>query len=202
MPTHEVRFKVDLNEEDEARIAAALRVGAADLTATLEQLAAAALDEWLDHALARRIPARVKDGRELRLLHYTLRVNGGQLPSPDQIAGLFHLTSAEARTLYRNTRTRYAFELTQGLVDALSVALSAGKWVEGSDAPGYVQIQLDDALVEYAEQQLVARTDKPPERIAKDDRYGMYRVPLSSLRVLCDATGLDFDTVINTAQTN
>ena len=80
---HDIRTSVELGEEDVGRLLAALRVDTVHLDDVLGQLAKAALEEWLDQILARRLPPRINDVRQVRLLHYALTVNKGQLPRPE-----------------------------------------------------------------------------------------------------------------------
>ena len=202
MPSYELSISVELRADEEERLKKALRIqGSQSSLEALERLAHAATEEWLDKILARRLPPRIKDAREVRLLHYALHVDGGRLPRPEQIGDLFHLTATESKTLHRNTRTRYAFELEQGVLSALGDALEAGTWVEGSGgAKGYVRIHMDQALFEFAELQLSSGRDDPVPRISKDENYDDYRVALTSLRVLCRACDKNYEDVFRASQ--
>ena len=194
-------MSLDLQDHEKERLTAALRVADGALAKALESLALAAAEEWLDQILARRLPPRIKDAREIRLLHYALHVAGGQLPRPEQIGDLFHLTAPESRTLHRNTRTRYAFELDHGVLNALGEALESGTWVEASSgSTGYMRVHLDEALFEYAELRLSWRTDSPAPRITKDVNYDDYRVPLESVDVLCRLCGKVYDVILAAAR--
>lgn len=199
MVEFDVTIKVVASEEELSRLRAALRPEGDDLSTVLPGLAMEAMDEWLDQILARQIPARVKDARELRLLHYAQRVNGGRLPSPDQIAALFHLTPPEARTLHRNTRTRYSFELEGGMTAALKAALTVATWVGD---PGYVRMTMDEALYEHADLLLRWSGKASTPRISNDAGYGDYRVPLNALVVLCEKLDVDYDEALAQAEKN
>ena len=199
--TYKLSISIDLQEDEEERLRSALRISDGSLPEKLEHLAMAATQEWLDQILARRLPPRIKDVREVRLLHYAVHVEGGRLPRPEQIGDLFHLTAPESRTLHRNTRTRYAFELEQGVRFALGEALESGTWVEaGSGTEAYVRVHMDQALFEYAELRLSWGTDAPAQRITKDANYDDYRVPLDSLGVLCKVCGKDYGDVKGAAK--
>lgn len=195
MGSFQLMISVELRDDEVSRIRAAMRTQD-DVSEPLGRLALAATEEWLDQILARRLPARIKDVRELRLLHYALHVEGGRLPRPEQISDLFHVTAPESRTLHRNTRTRYAFELEQGVLGALSDALASGTWVAATaGSKGYVRVHMDQALIEFAEWCVSRNSDGPAPRITKDDNYDEYRVPLKSLEVLCGVCGRDYEEV-------
>lgn len=197
----ELAVTVDLESLEQERLKRALRADSGSLQQALARLAGAATNEVLDQVLARRLPARMKDVRELRLLHYSLSVNYGRLPSTDQIADLFHLTTTEASTLHRNTRTRYSFELVEGLNIALRQSLLGAFWVPDSkDIGGYLQINLDHSVFEHAEHLLRWGGSESVPRISADTNYGDYRVPLSAMRRLCQALSLDRDAVLSAAK--
>jgi hypothetical protein len=201
MGTHTLTVELQLTEAEESRLRDALRVEeGVDLAGQLGKLARASLQEWVDQILALRLPPRIKDARELRLLLYALHANDKRLPRPEQIADLFHLTPAEARTLYRNTSTRYSFEFAETIVEALGVALETGTWAESTDLGGYVRVHMDDTLFGFVELQLSSGTDESVRRLSKDVNYHDYRVPLSSLAVLCKKAKKDYELVIAAAK--
>ena len=88
MVAYTVEVEIELSGSDEKRVLEALRTEQHELQDHLKCLANAATAEWLDQLLARRLPQRIKDAREVRLLHFALSVNHGQLPRPEQISDL------------------------------------------------------------------------------------------------------------------
>jgi hypothetical protein len=115
------------------------------LASEVEKYAEAAIMEYLDQFLGRALPTRFKDLQMLRLLRMSTYANGGRLLEPDRVADLFQITHAEAKTLVRNTGSRYRFELEGTLRE---VAWEAIGTTGSKDADTYRIVIRDAALLE------------------------------------------------------
>lgn len=178
-----------LNTEDRRRLAESFGVDDAQLDDHLAGAARAALQEYLDLFLGRRNPPRISDARELRLLLLVLNVFSAGMPPTNVVADLFQLTATQARTLMRNARTRYRFELQDRLREAIAAVLHAGD--EGQHGSLVVEIR-DDALLEYAKE-LVKRGKGNPPQIEDGDQTHKYVLRPATRRVLQDAAGVGPD---------
>jgi hypothetical protein len=145
-----IRRVVDELDADELARARSVLLLAEDankatIASALESYAEAALAEYLDQFLGRALPSRYKDLQMLRLLRISLHANEGRLLPPDRVSELFQLTHAEAKTLVRNTATRYRFELEGKLRQVAWETLSTGR----READGYKIEVRDAALLEF-----------------------------------------------------
>jgi len=144
-----VRVVESLSEEEIKRARNALGLASdADRTAivsALDKFAEAAIVEYLDQFLGRALPTRFKDLQMLRLLRISIHANDGRLLEPNRVADLFQMTHAEAKTLVRNTGSRYRFELEGTLRE---VAWEAIGTTGSKDGDSYKIVIRDAALLE------------------------------------------------------
>ena len=185
MPAPElIRRVVDELSADElarARSVLGLRDDAdkATIAGALETYAEAALVEYLDQFLGRALPSRYKDLQMLRLLRISLHANEGRLLPPDRVAELFQLTHTEAKTLVRNTATRYRFELDGKLRQVAWETLSKGR----RDADGYTIEVRDAALLDFLHD-LVRRGPGYPKGIQSTAEMHVFELDVQTMTAL------------------
>jgi hypothetical protein len=190
MPVELIRRVVDRLTEDELRRArSALKLAEeADrgaIAEALERYSEAALVEYLDQFLGRALPTRYKDLQMLRLLRISLHANEGQLLAPDRVAELFQITHAEAKTLVRNTATRYRFELEGKLIQvAWDTLVATGQ----EEADGYKVEIRDAALLEFLHD-LVRRGPGYPRGIQPSQEMHVFSLDLQTMEALLPGLG-------------
>lgn len=91
-----------LDDPQAAELARNLGIGPARLTGALEKLAKIALAEILDMATARENYSPSSDTLQKRLEYFVLIYYGDRLPTETEIARLFQVTPAKAKTLLTN----------------------------------------------------------------------------------------------------
>ena len=132
-----LHFVTGMTGEDRRRLCQVLGLAPdgenAAIAAALEPFATAALAEYVDQFIGRQIPTRMRDFDQLRLLYMARFAFGGQLPNPDRVADLFQRNASEAKTLLRNTATRYRYELAASMNDAVWRALTTRSKESGDD---------------------------------------------------------------------
>jgi hypothetical protein len=146
-------------------------------------VAQAALTEYALAFSGSRVPAGVRDLRELRLRLLAENLPGG-LPSERQVAHLFHLTSTQARNLIAGARARYPRELTVALSDAARAAVKGA-----SKAGDTIRITAHPSLAAYLRDLLQDSTSPPPVR--RPDSTLRYDVDRATMRELCALLDLD-----------
>ena len=194
------RVAASLSEDERARARNVLGLDEeADdgaIAKVLEPYAEAALVEYLDQFLGRSLPTRFKDLQMLRLLRIALHANEGRIPAPDRVADLFQLTHAEAKTLVRNTATRYRFDLEEKLRQAVWETLTSTGRQEGD---GY-KIEVRDAALLEALHDLVRRGPGYPKGIQATPEmhvFGLDRQTMSALLAGVGRTIEELDTALS-----
>jgi hypothetical protein len=151
----------------------------------LESYAEAALAEYLDQFLGRALPSRYKDLQMLRLLRISMHANKGRLLDPDRVADLFQLTHTEAKTLVRNTATRYRFEL-EGKLRQVAWESLIGRGRREADA--YKIEVRDAALLEFL-QDLVRRGPGFPKGIQATGEMHVFGLDAQTMTALLAGLG-------------
>ena len=185
-----------LDDQDRARLAASAAPSPAsplndmELEAWLQGVARAACIEYLDLFLGRRVHTRIRDLQQARLFYLLAHAFPNADASVDTIARLFQLTSREARTLARNTRTVYRFPMAELLSVRVSALLSQAKY-NGENREFTVDIR-DEALVEYL-QELIRQAPGHPDQLEAGLEMHVYRLSVSTIRAICRVSGIDSD---------
>jgi hypothetical protein len=183
----------DLDAEDRERLCQTLNlpppVTDNALAEALVPFAQAALAEYIDQMTGRQLPGRMRDFEQLRLLYMARWVFGGQLPDPDRVGGLFQKSSNEAKTLVRNTSTRYRHDLSKAMNDAAWNVLVTRSQGAGEDIWN-VEVR-DLALVEHM-QEAVRRGPGNPLGIQKSkDEMHVYSIDKATMTALLASIGRD-----------
>lgn len=157
----------------------------AEVAHALESYGEAALVEYLDQFLGRALPSRYKDLQMLRLLRISQHANDGRLLEPDRVAALFQLTQTEAKTLVRNTATRYRFELEEKLRQvAWETLTSRGR----READGYKIEVRDAALLDFLHD-LVRRGPGYPKGILTSAEMHVFSLDSQTMTALLAGLG-------------
>ena len=178
-----------LTDDELRRARAVLSLGddaaASEIVTALEPYAEAALVEYLDQFLGRALPSRYKDLQMLRLLRISLCANEGRIPAPDRVADLFQLTHTEAKTLVRNTATRYRFELEGKLRQvAWDTLCSTG---QRTDTDYKIEVR-DAALLELLHD-LVRRGPGYPKGIQSSSEMHVFMLDRQTMAALLAGLG-------------
>jgi hypothetical protein len=160
----EIILTLDLSNEELAQLAAILRCEPAEVPTQLEHLGGAALTEYLELVLGRRVFTRGSDMREYRLFLLIQRLYGGQrLPTEDEVSALFQTTSTQSRSLLRAVGSKYQYELSEITQAALRAAVDLISQADGAAAGA------DWHLEGTASRYVV----KPSTRLALRDAFGL-----------------------------
>jgi hypothetical protein len=143
-------------------------------------MTAAAFAEYMLYATGERVPAGVRDLRELRLRLLAENLPAG-LPTENQVAQLFHLTAAQARNLIAGTRARYPSQLAKSLDEAARDAL---RQATKGDNDHTIRITASASVAAYL-REVVANASSAQAPAKRTDASNRYDVTRSAAEVLC-----------------
>lgn len=145
------------------------------LRGALNGIALAAFQEYAEMLLGKQIPSRSQDVKEHRLYLLMKHYFGEAIPAEPQIASFFQLTETQSRSLLRNTRTKYRFNLDTALKATIRSLLATATQTE-SDGPYRIVITSENLLEEL---RLVVAVEAPElDQISKvRGSAGVYEVP-------------------------
>lgn len=185
----QIKFDMEIARSDEAPLAAALGCSVANLGTELQGHAQAALREYIDCYLGRRVFTRGSDILEYRLALLTLHAFEGSLPDEVQIANLFQKTPSASRTLIRNSLSKYRYQLEAAIQDSAKVVLEKVKWAVRDVEGVYHAYPVSQNMIEILNRQLVAidPTLKPIALVPNS--AATYEIDLVAYENLCKSFG-------------
>jgi hypothetical protein len=111
----DIATTIDLNDDQQARLARILRCEPQELPEKLKPYAAAAVEEYVRMFLGERVFTRGSDIREYRLLLLMKHVLDGAVPDDDYVSALFQTNSGQSRGLIRAVLSKYQYEVETGV---------------------------------------------------------------------------------------
>jgi hypothetical protein len=153
-----------------------------ELSDKLERIANAAMNEYLDMILGNHLPTRADEMREQRVYYLLKHFFIDRFPTESEICQLFQTTESGSRTILRNVRAKYKFEVQEHIRNSVELALSTAE--ENSEKNHYVvTIKSENVLEEM--KQLVSRKAPQYGQIAKKrNSAGLYIIPSDTYNVL------------------
>jgi hypothetical protein len=159
----EVIATLDLGPEDREELARILRCDEDELGQHLADYACAALTEYTQMFLGKRVFRRGTDHSEYRLLLLIQGPFGGRVPDEQEVSRLFQTTATESRALIRSVISKYQY-LLRDAIDASLRALVETAAQDHDGGPFTVMIRSQNMVDEL--NRLLAEIDGslPPVR--------------------------------------
>lgn len=194
-PSFVADFVRGLPDEDKERLrqVLGLRPESDDalLADALVPFAKAALAEYVDQFTGRQLPSRMRDLLQLRLLYIARYAFSGKLPNPDKVGELFQQNSTEARTLVRNTATRYRYELAKDMNDAVWAVLVTKAKPAGRENWN-VEVR-DLALLEHMHEAVRRGPGNPIGIQRSRDEMHVYSIDKGTMKALLASVGKSYE---------
>ncbi len=158
-----------------------------ELTEAISRIAMASISEYLEMMLGKQLPTRANEIRERKIFHLMKYYFIGRIPNESEISALFQLTESSSRTLLRDVRTKYKYELEDALLNSIKTLLATAQ----KNGSSYrIVIQSDNLLEEL--KQMVSVKAPYLDQIAKvKNSAGVYSIPEDTFEVLCNAYGVN-----------
>jgi hypothetical protein len=156
----------------------------AELELRLSTIGKAALSEYNRMILGQRVFTRGKDILEHRLLNLIKFHFNGQIPSELQISALFQITATESRGLIRSITSKYQYELTTIINQALTALLRDQAMINAAD--NNVKMPLNNLFFKDELNKVLSTINSKLPMVEKDPKTnGMYTIQPSSYSQLC-----------------
>src|SRR5690625_4148375 len=108
----QINLTSSINKEEKDTLMSVLNCSnEEELNRKMEKVSRAAIFEYLEMILGKQLPTRAQEIRERRLFHLLKHFFIGRIPSESEISTLFQLTESGSRSLLRNVRTKYRYDL-------------------------------------------------------------------------------------------
>lgn len=180
-----VNFTIELSAEDATLYKRILGCATnAELEQRLATIGKASLSEYNGMVLGQRVFTRGKDILEYRLLNLIKHHFNGQIPSELQISALFQITATESRGLIRSITSKYQYELTTIVNQALSTLLRDQAMINAAD--NNVKLPLNNLFFKDELNKVLGTINNKLPMVEKDPKTnGMFTIPSSSYTSLC-----------------
>lgn len=158
-----------------------------ELGVALLGITKAALSEYLEMLLGKQLPTRANEIRERRLFHLLKHFFTGRIPNESEISAMFQLTDTGSRSLLRNARTKFRYEVETELHNTVRTTLRTARR-RGEEYR--VVIQSENILEEL--RQIVSIKAPTYDQITKvKNSAGVYSIPDDTFVLLCECYGVD-----------
>jgi len=143
----ELNIPVDFFTIEEARkLQVLLRTQSEeDFSVAVGKIALAALTEYKEMLLGKGLPTRADEIKQHRLLHLVKHFYLGIIPTETEVSAMFQLTESESKSLIRNVKTRFRYQLESEIFNTSRATLTSAERVEDLHR---VVIQSDNVLEE------------------------------------------------------
>jgi hypothetical protein len=178
---------INLDASDKTRLADALGCTEADLPARLKGHAQAALHEYVELYLGRRVFSRGSDILEHRLALLVQHAFGNLVPDEGSVARLFQSTLSQARSLTRSALSKYRFQLETAARASAKDLLEHARWSRDSSV---YRVTINTANLVDLLNQALAREDGNQKPLSRNpESQTTYEIAEGSYGPLCRAFG-------------
>ncbi|MEA1883432.1 MAG: hypothetical protein U9N62_02800 [Thermotogota bacterium] len=162
-----------------------------DMIDKLKGISHAAIKEYLDMLLGKNLPTRANEVQERRLFHLLNYYFKDRIPSESEIASIFQITINSSKTLLRNVRTKFRYQLVDKINNSIKVIL---KQSSKKNDRFVTEIQNENLLEEI--RQVVSKIAPNLEQIKKVQNSAcLFSISEDTLDVLCDHYDLSLDEI-------
>lgn len=152
-----------------------------ELSDTLKGICLASMSEYLEMLLGKQVPTRANEIMERRLFHLLKHHFSGRIPSESEISSVFQLTESQSRSLLRNVRTRFKFDLEEEMSSTIRGILRTA-----SEHEGYYRVVIQsDNILEELKLTVSLRGPKLNQITKMKNSAGVHNIPEDTFALLC-----------------
>ncbi len=158
-----------------------------ELSHCLSRIGRSAMEEYLEMILGRQLPTRANEIYERRLFHLLKKYYIGRIPNEAEIAGLFQIKLSSSKTLLRNVKTKFKFDLEEEINNTIKDTLLNANHI---GSVFRIVVQCENILEEL--QQTVSINAPQLDQITKmKGSAGVYTIPEDTFDLLADYYGVN-----------
>lgn len=183
-----VNVTLSLTAAENKQLAGILGCATDDLPSRLEAYLSAASEEYVRMFLGQRVFTRGSDIREYRLLLLMKHAFPRSIPDQRTISSLFQTTGPQSRSLTSAVLSKYQYELTDSVREALKQILRSISPAEDGD--GYHVVIDNEHIIEVLNRELQAEDGTLPSVRRVAGTVSTYALAESAKRSLATRLGL------------
>ncbi len=199
----EIKFKTDdfLKEEHIKKLKKTLKemdgdpLSEQELRKKLVMVSKAALNEYMDMILGINLPTKANEFRERKLFHLMHFYFKKRFPQESEILSMFQLTESGSRTLLRNVRAKFKYELEEVINNSVKKILEKPK----KSGDNYRFIIRSENILEEIKQVVSVEAPELDQIQKVKNSAGVYTIPPDTYSKLCDHYSLSFTSLTEQA---
>jgi hypothetical protein len=177
----EVEIKLDQNESKQ--LAGIIGVKAGELNKGFQAFARAAVQEYAQMFLGKKVFTRGSDMREFRLFLLIRDAFGNKIPDEQKVCDLFQCSTTQARSLIRAVMSKYQYDLHE----ATNASLKETVQRVAVDNAGALTVTINsENLVDALNRDLASIDGSLPQVAKKKNTVSTYELQNSSYKKLCE----------------
>ena len=183
----DIQVQIEVADQDIADLQVALGCTPQDFQDSIRRHVRAAINEYLESYVGRRVFSRGSDILEHRLALLIEHAFGNHIPKDAEVARLFQMPLTRSRSLLKSTLSKYRYQLQPAIATSARQMLEAAVWWPN---PQEYRVDVQIAsLVDLLNQRLAALdgVQKPITPIRES--VATYSIAPGSYDLLCNAFG-------------
>lgn len=185
----DITATIDLEEQEEARLARIVECERDELPAVLAPYATAALAEYIRMFLGERVYTRGSDIREYRLLLLIKHVLDGAVPDDSYVSALFQTSAGQSRGLIRAVLSKFQYEVEAGVQGTVKDVVDRARREGDSDV--WTVIIRSGNVVDALNRQIEVLSGALPLVTRTPGTGARYEVKRSTYLRLCEALDVE-----------
>jgi len=178
-----VEVQIKLDQSDSKQLAGIIGVKANQLDKAFEAFARAAVQEYAEMFLGKKVFTRGSDIREFRLFLLIRSAFGNKIPDEQKVCDLFQCSTTQARSLIRAVMSKYQYDLSEAIDDTLTATVEK---ISRDDEDKLSVVINSENLVDALNVTLASIDGSLPQVSKKKDTVSTYDVKESSYQKLCE----------------
>jgi hypothetical protein len=183
-----VDVEIKLDQKESKQLAGIIGVKANELDKGFQAFARAAVQEYAEMFLGKKVFTRGSDMREFRSFLLIRKAFRNKIPDEQTVCDLFQCSTTQARSLIRAVMSKYQYDLQEATEATLKETV---RRVALDNAGGLSVIINSENLVDALNRDLASIDGSLPQVTKKKNTVSTYELQNSSYQRLCKRYGIE-----------
>jgi len=182
-----IKVEIPLEQNESTQLAGIINVDSNQLDKGFEPFARAAIQEYAQMFLGKKVFTRGTDMREFRLFLLIREAFNNKIPDEQKVCDLFQCSTTQARSLIRAVMSKYQYDLHDAIRATLKDTVQKVELGEGGTLTVIIN---SENLVDALNRNLASIDGSLPQVARKKNTVSTYELKNSSYLKLCEQYGI------------
>lgn len=182
-----IQVEIQLEQNESKQLAGIINIKPNQLDKGFESFARAAIQEYAQMFLGKKVFTRGSDMREFRLFLLIREAFGNKIPNEQKVCDLFQCSTTQARSLIRAVMSKYQYDLHDAIQATLKETVQS---VQLNGGGALTVIINSENLVDALNRDLASIDGSLPQVAKKKNTVSTYELQNSSYLKLCGHYGI------------